>query len=101
MTKTTEFAAALLIVVPIAVGLSASNAEAKSCKSKYVSVPATVPMPNNSAGKADAINRWVLKATLTYGPAWSDWSLASSKGVKCTRKPHHSLCRAYAKPCTN
>ncbi len=47
------------------------------------------------AARAD----WVSFVSAEYGPAWSRYSLARSKGGKCTRSNGRYNCSISARPC--
>ncbi len=47
------------------------------------------------AARAD----WASFVTAEYGPAWSRYSLARSKGRKCTRANGRYNCSISARPC--
>ncbi len=57
----------------------------------------------SNKSKADALrkarHKWFAFVDLEYGPAWSHWSLAANKGVKCTKDYGRYRCSLEGRPC--
>lgn len=91
----TGFAA--LAIVAVAATLFAGNANAYSCKN--ISQGAVGSKNTKFAAKHAARKKWTSTVKSRLGLAWSVWSIAKNKTIRCKKVGSKWRCIAKAKPC--
>lgn len=91
---------ALAAALALVLGLSATAAEAKTCKAEITAKSTSrSEFSQESRARDRALANWRKKAQAANGVAYRFWSLANGKSVNCTKTPKSTTCVATGTPC--